>query len=644
MKGERKRYARSCMNGFCLVTSPLLSFEIFKRRNCWLAISMLMWIAGSVPAVAQAMLTIPPGEFGRAYIPPPQSTSFENYESLSNPANPNYEPVSRFLAPHPVQKASLDVVRVDLQLKNGKQEACSGILITEKYLLTAAHCFYSANGDLHELAAVQLRRSFFGAEVDHGEGTVLKAILPPVEHDVSVDYAIIALAEPIAGIFDRPKIRKQPIQPSLNLAIIHHPLAQPMRVTRRDCLMVDTKAFSPSEVRHRCDTLPGSSGAPIYDEISFELLGIHTQGYPASLDKSSFNSGVPIIKILQASKIAAEVWSDVAASQRPANELDVQLRPLEARTEPQTSLRATKQSVSFARYLICPAGKPDCQLEPGVDFKDCATCPVMRVVPPGQSVMGSILPDVSRYGNPNETPQRLVGVLRAFAVGKFPITVEEFAIFVKDAQYIAEKSCNVMTNFQWGIRPDKSWEDPGFLQSGLDPVTCVNWKDAKAYVNWLATKTGQKYRLLSEAEWEYSARGQTTAQYFAFPFDPSNACSFSNFADRSFLHASGSDDPQRCNDGYVFTSRVGSFLPNAFGLHDTAGNVLQWVEDCYFKEHDDRKRDTAARVLSECATHVLRGGSWDYALRGLRSAFRRIGGTLTRKSEYGIRVALDLNP
>lgn len=590
------------------------------------------------------MVTIPPGEFGRAYIIPPQSVSPKNYESLSNPANPNYEPVSRFLAPHPVQKASLDVVRVDMQLTNGEQEACSGVLITGKYLLTAAHCFYSANGDLHALAAVQLRRSFFGTEVDHGEGSVLKVILPPVEHDVSVDYAIVALAEPVAGIFDSPKIRKQPIQPSLNLAIIHHPLAQPMRVTRRDCLMVDPKAFSPSEVRHRCDTLPGSSGAPIYDEINFELLGIHTQGYPPSPDKSGFNSGVPILKILQASKIAAQVWSGVPISQKPANELDVQLRPLEARTEPQTAVRTTKQSVSFARYLICPVGKGDCQLEPGVDFKDCPICPVMRVVPPGRSVMGSTREDVSKYGNHNEAPQRLVEVQRAFAVGKFPITVEEYSIFVKDAQYTPERSCNVMTNFQWGIKPAKSWEDPGFLQSGLDPVTCVNWTDAKAYASWLATKTGQQYRLLTEAEWEYSARGQTTATYFPFPFDTSNTCSFSNYGDRSFLRARGSDDPYRCNDGYVFTSRVGSFLPNAFGLHDTAGNVLQWVEDCYFTEHDGRKRDAAARVRSECSTHVLRGGSWDYALRGLRSAFRRNGGTLVRKSEYGIRVALDINP
>lgn len=120
-------------SGHTYTSQRFLSFErFFGRRKCWLAISMLTWIAGSQPAVAQPMLTIPPGEFGRAYIIPPQSISPKAAKVCLIPQNPNYEPVSKFLAPHPVQKASLDVVRVDVQLTNGEQEACSGVLITEK--------------------------------------------------------------------------------------------------------------------------------------------------------------------------------------------------------------------------------------------------------------------------------------------------------------------------------------------------------------------------------------------------------------------------------------------------------------------------------------------------------------------------------
>ena len=161
------------------------------------------------------------------------------------------------------------------------------------------------------------------------------------------------------------------------------------------------------------------------------------------------------------------------------------------------------------------------------------------------------------------------------------------------------------------------------------PVVNVNWNGAKAYVRWLSDKTGKQYRLLSEAEWEYAARGGTTTRY-----------SWGDDIDRNRANCEGCgsrwDDKQ--------TAPVGSFAANPFGLYDVHGNVWEWVEDCGNRSYAGAPSDGRAWTRGDCRRRVLRGGSWVDIPRYLRSAFRFGGRSGNRSSNWGFRVARTLAP
>jgi len=243
------------------------------------------------------------------------------------------------------------------------------------------------------------------------------------------------------------------------------------------------------------------------------------------------------------------------------------------------------------------------------EFKDCAGCPRMVVIPAGEFTMGS---PASEQGA--ETQHR-VTIATPFAVGKFEITFDEWGACVKDG------GCG-------GYRPqDQSWG------RGTRPVIDISFEKAKAYVNWLSRKTGKPYRLLSEAEWEYAARAGTTTAYSTGTSLSPRAANFDGSED-----GSGPSEVNRKK-----TMPVGSFPANGFGLHDMHGNASEWVEDCW---HDDytaqAPTDGSAWVEGNCNGRVMRGGSWEDSPVELRSAARL--GEFKDQSSYtdGFRVALGL--
>jgi formylglycine-generating enzyme required for sulfatase activity len=184
------------------------------------------------------------------------------------------------------------------------------------------------------------------------------------------------------------------------------------------------------------------------------------------------------------------------------------------------------------------------------------------------------------------------------------------------------------------------------MQTGSDPVSCVNWNDADAYVDWLSKKTKRAYRLLTEAEWEYAARAGSTTRYF-FGDAERDFCRYGNGADqtaKSTIKGAQNWITVPCSDGYSYTAPTGRFLPNGFGLYDVNGNAFQWLQDCWHANYQGAPSDGSAWVSGDCGGRVIRGGSWGWGPKYLRAAGRGGEAPDARWDGYGLRVARTLTP
>ncbi len=290
---------------------------------------------------------------------------------------------------------------------------------------------------------------------------------------------------------------------------------------------------------------------------------------------------------------------------------------------------------------------------PGASFRDCAHCPEMVAVPAGRFTMGS--PPAEEGRGDDEGPRRIVDFPAPFAVGVHEVTRGEFARFAAATNRATWDPSNPCVT--WGIRrypmliPNEEelgmgvgprWRDPGFIQSDGHPAVCVSWSDAHAYAEWLSQETGREYRLLSESEWEYAARAGTTAARY-WRAGEAGQCRHANGADLS-AHAE-IQGAAECDDGYAYTSPVGSFGANAWGLHDVLGNVWEWTRDCATGGYASSPSGESAANAGECAERVLRGGSWYDRPETLRAANRFAAeGTGYRADFAGFRVARTIAP
>ncbi len=273
----------------------------------------------------------------------------------------------------------------------------------------------------------------------------------------------------------------------------------------------------------------------------------------------------------------------------------------------------------------------------GDRFRDCADCPTMAIVPAGSFRMGSPANEDGRRDV--EGPVRRVTIGEPFAVGVHEITRSEYAWFVSETGYRSGNACWVYRDGDWASQRGRSWRSPGYPQTGSHPAVCVSWRDAQAYVRWLSRKAGKRYRLLSEAEWEYAARAGTTASRF-WGDGESAQCRHANGADE----ASGLDGGVSCDDGHAWTSPVGSYAANGFGLHDMLGNASEWTHDCWSENYEGAPSDGRARIVRGCTHRLLRGGSWSSSPDLLRSADRSWLRPEYRDGDVGIRVARSLTP
>lgn len=204
--------------------------------------------------------------------------------------------------------------------------------------------------------------------------------------------------------------------------------------------------------------------------------------------------------------------------------------------------------------------------------------------------------------------RRPVTIAYPFALSKFDVTRAEFEQFILETGYQTNGPCSVRNGEQWTLDETKSWRDPGFKQGSNEPAVCVSWNDAEAYAKWISNKTGKKYRLASAAEYEYAAAGGTSGTTFWFGSRASH--DYMNYGSDD-LCAGGACTPlAKGNDKWLYTSPVGSFQANPFGLYDMNGNVRQWVADCNNTDGTDLPADGSANS-ADCSKRLQRSGSWN---------------------------------
>lgn len=286
--------------------------------------------------------------------------------------------------------------------------------------------------------------------------------------------------------------------------------------------------------------------------------------------------------------------------------------------------------------------------DPGAPIRDCPDCPEIVRVPPGTFVMGTPTADPHAPATRAEAQAVIVRIPKTFGLGRVEVTRREYRAFIADSGYDAKGPCVTWDESLGRFNADRNRgpDNPGRPREARDdhPVACVSWSDAKAYVQWLAHKTGKSYRLPSEAEWEYAARAGSAARW-PWGEAPADGCDFANLYDLSGRESYVLGwEPVRCRDGYPDVAPVGALRANAFGLYDMIGNVAEWVEDCFTDSYVGRPRDGRAWVWTGgCPRRVLRGGSWVAPAERARSAFRDSAEINARADYVGFRVALDLD-
>lgn len=273
--------------------------------------------------------------------------------------------------------------------------------------------------------------------------------------------------------------------------------------------------------------------------------------------------------------------------------------------------------------------------------------PAMVSIPGGSFVMG-------RDDGEEETGNLHAVQLDGFSIARTPVTRAEFAAFIDDTGYLTSGEgesggCTTWHDWYsgdghwWDRLPIANWREP-FFEQGVDhPVVCLTLDDVEAYITWLNDATARDFRLPSEAEWAHAARAGSETRFF-FGNAAEQACEYANLYDQAFVEAGpwagwGWSPLVPCDDGHVFTSPVGHYKPNDFGIFDTVGNVREWTADCWNETQQGAPVNGTARTDGDCRRRVVRGVSW--YTQGHLSMFKRdfVWVSSYAASDLGFRLA-----
>lgn len=294
-------------------------------------------------------------------------------------------------------------------------------------------------------------------------------------------------------------------------------------------------------------------------------------------------------------------------------------------------------------------------------------------IPAGEFLMGSeeaaptlakAFPQLSneRFAQlKDEGPVHRVRITRAFWMGQHEVTVGQFRRFLKVSGHVPQSQADGSGGYGWradydpaavgrselfeGRDPRYSWQQPGFPQGEDHPVTNVSWHDAQALAAWLSQTEGVRYRLPTEAEWEYACRAGSRTRYHsgdepAMLRGAGNAFDLDSAQHWPALAAQAS--PYR--DGFAFTAPVGSFAPNAWGLHDMHGNVWEWTADWHADDYYAQSPVDDPQGPADGTVRVRRGGSWHTWAFYARCSYRNWSSPSSRYTLIGIRLVRELRP
>jgi formylglycine-generating enzyme len=295
-----------------------------------------------------------------------------------------------------------------------------------------------------------------------------------------------------------------------------------------------------------------------------------------------------------------------------------------------------KRLFQFLAVLPLLAGVSAADAAPKKAKADCAGCPEMVAVPAGTFTKGITPEREIAFGMPKaqsgrSMPLTKITFSRGFAMAKTPVTVSQFRMFVEETNYKTAESCvsQFMNDghFIYEEARGISWRSPGFSQDDRHPVVCVSAYDAEAYAAWLSKKTGKHYTVPNEAQYEYATLAGATTAFFWGDKRDATGCLYSNQPDLDQGKAMGNVPmgPEyrfQCSDGYAFTSPVGIYKPNAWGLYDMQGNIWEWTSDCWNDSLNGQPADGSTRTTGDCDARSSRGGSYGNAAFSTYAAIR----------------------
>ncbi len=653
-----------------------------------------------LPSLAQSGLVLfPASQYGRNYLTLPQSAAGLSTTQLQNVLgrNANFERLDSYRADDRFRKMASPVGRLDLLIEGAGGTGvgnCTASIISARFILTNRHCFPERD----RVVRASLLMDFYSEDNDR-DSRRFEIATAPSEINAELDYAIVEVRGNPSAAFGTVRLDPRDPQPGESLLIIHHPMGLPKHMTRGGCRAYQPNAVDGTDIRHRCDTLPGSSGSPILAEATGRMVGLHYGG-TTNPSATSWNSGKRLAEIARRSRILASVVAeqrrdDDAAARAATGQAEIERRAREQAAEIER-LKAQLET-ERARVAALPPPAPVPRAETPADWAAAEAALGLapdRIREVQQSLRAAGHDPRGIDGNLGQgTRGAIRSWQRARGVAETGYLSAEMLRLLREGSAVAAVRPPTPAMPASPAQPAVGiWpQQPARLAPGTvfrDCPECPEMVVVPAGTTWLASGRNVaiapfavgKFEVIFE-EWDACiaqggcghrpddrgwGRGRqpvinvswNDAQSYLAWLSRRTGKSYRLLSEAEWEYAAqagsgreaaatrGANQANCIGCGSRWDGRqaapAGSFAANAFGLHDMLGNVWEWTADCWNDNHDGALADGSVRLTGDCSRRVLRGGSWNFYPEFTRSADRIRYTSDIRLDFYGFRVARTL--